>query len=302
MIRFDVQQAARFVGATLHVPEGMSGDVGFTGLTRDSRQVAAGNLYAALIGERVDGHEFLADAAAAGAAAALVTRPVDAPLVQLIVADVVRAMGTLARRWRASLPVRVVAVTGSNGKTTVKTMIAAILGRVAPTLATHGNYNNEIGVPLTLAELSDRHRFAVVEMGCGQPGDIAYLAGLAEPEVGVVTNAGPAHLERLGSVEGVARTKGELFAALDSAGCAVINRDDAYYEYWRDLCPEARRISFGVHADADVRLESGAGGWRVATPAGRFELDLALPGAHNRLNALAATAAATALGDRKSVV
>ena len=244
---------------------------------------------------RSDGHRFVADAAAAGAGAALVRTPVDAAIPQLVVDDVVCAMGGLARAWRARLPVQVVGITGSNGKTTVKTLLASILSRTAPTLATAGNYNNEIGVPLTLAMLSRRHRFAAIEMGCGQRGDIAYLADLAAPAVGVVTNAGPAHLERLGSVEGVARTKGELFSAIEPDGVAVINRDDDFYDYWCGLCPRARRITFGEHAEADVRLDVAGGTERVVTPAGAFDLELALPGAHNRMNALAAAAAAYAL-------
>jgi UDP-N-acetylmuramoyl-tripeptide--D-alanyl-D-alanine ligase len=293
MIRFELDEAARITGADLRRAD--AGAAAFAGMTQDTRGLQSGNLYAALVGERVDGHRFVADAAAAGAGAALVGQPVDAAIPQLVVDDVVRAMGRLARAWRARLPVQVVGITGSNGKTTVKTLLASILSRTAPTLATAGNYNNEIGVPLTLAMLSRRHRFAVVEMGCGQPGDIAYLADLAAPAVGVVTNAGPAHLERLGSVEGVARTKGELFSAIEPDGVAVINRDDDFHDYWCGLCPRARRITFGVHAEADVRLDVAGGTERVVTPAGAFDLELALPGAHNRMNALAATAAAYAL-------
>jgi UDP-N-acetylmuramoyl-tripeptide--D-alanyl-D-alanine ligase len=293
MIRFALDEAARVAEARLVRTEDAGS--GFAGITQDTRTLETGNLYVALRGERVDGHALLADAADAGAAAALVAREVDTPLAQLVVDDVARAMGRLARAWRAQLDVRVVGITGSNGKTTVKTMLGRILERAAPTLATRGNYNNEIGVPLTLAGLSQAHRYAVVEMGCGQPGDIAYLAEMASPCVGVVTNAGPAHLERLGSVEGVARVKGELFAALDADGVAVINRDDAFYDYWRGLCSHARRITFGADDDADVRLVREHGRDRVITPAGAFDLDLALPGAHNRINALAATAAACAL-------
>jgi len=296
MIHFTLNQAAEITQGTLRPGTGPASPNRFVGMTQDSRELCPGNLYAALVGARVDGHEFLTDAAAAGAAAALVSRPVeDAPLATIEVADVVRAMGDLARVWRASLPVRVVGITGSNGKTTVKTMLAAVLSRQAPTLATQGNYNNEIGVPLTLAGLGEPHRFAVIEMGCGQPGDIDYLAGIGAPDVAVVTNAGPAHLERLGTIEGVARTKGELFSALGPDGVAVINRDDRFYEDWKSLASDRRQISFGLSDQADVRLERRGGGEHVICADGEFRLDLALPGAHNRLNALAATAAARAL-------
>ena len=283
MIRFELERAAGIVDGELHLPSACRETGPFVGMTQDSRTLKPGNLYCALLGERVDGHRFVLDAAGAKAAAALVSRTVDAPVAQIVVDDVVKAMGRLAGAWRESMNVRVVAITGSNGKTTVKTMLASIMRRCAPTLATRGNYNNEIGVPLTLAALGEHHRFAVVEMGCGKPGDIEYLAAMARPDVGVVTNAGPAHLERLGSIDGVARTKGELFAALGADDVAVISRDDDYFEYWRGLCTESRQLAFGRSARADIRLE---GDDRVVTPAGAFTLELALPGEHNRLNAL----------------
>lgn len=293
MIRLTLADAVKATEGTLHAGDRYASE--FTGMTHDTRRLRSGNLYCALPGERVDGHDFVGDAASAGAAAALVGRRVDAPLPQIEVDDVVRAMGRLAALWRRRLSPRVVAITGSNGKTTVKNMLATILERVGPTLATAGNYNNEIGVPLTLARLDETDRFAVVEMGCGQPGDIAYLADIAKPDVAIVTNAGPAHLERLGSVEGVARTKGELFERLDDDGTAIINADDEYSGYWEGLCTSARRIRFGVSAQADVRLEESDGVETVDTPAGTFALDLRLPGAHNRMNALAAAGAALAL-------
>lgn len=296
MIRDSIERAAQSTQGRLWLPDGADAAAEFVGLTHDSRQLRPGMLYAAIVGSRVDGHDFLGDVAGHGAAAALVSRRIEsAPLAQIEVADVVRAMGDLTRAWRAAMPVRLVAVTGSNGKTTVKTMLAAILSRSAPTLATRGNYNNELGVPLTLAALGEQHRYAVLEMGCAQPGDIAWLAGIGQPDVAVVTNAGPAHLERLGSIEGVARTKGELFAALGPEGVAVINVDDRFADDWRSLCPGRRQIGFGRAASAEVRLElRGEEEW-VVTPDGEFRLVLALPGAHNRMNALAATAAALAL-------
>src|SRR6056297_1540859 len=292
MIRFELERAASIVEGRLHRPSESFEAGAFVGMTQDSRALKPGNLYCALLGERVDGHRFVSDAAGAGAAAALVSDVVDAPLAQIVVDDVVQAMGRLAGAWRASMNVRVAAITGSNGKTTVKTMLASIMRLDAPTLATRGNYNNEIGVPLTLAALGEQHRYAAIEMGCGKPGDIDYLAAMARPDVGVVTNAGPAHLERLGSIDGVARTKGELFAAL-AADVAVINRDDDYFEYWRGLCTGSRQLGFGRSDRADVRLDADN---QVTSPAGAFTLEMALPGEHNRINALAATAAALALG------
>ncbi len=293
MIRFELERAARIVEGRLHRPSENIEAGAFVGMTQDSRALKHGNLYCALVGERVDGHRYVLDAAGAGASAALVAHAVDAPIAQIVVDDVVRAMGALAGAWRASMNARVAAITGSNGKTTVKTMLASIMRRSAPTLATRGNYNNEIGVPLTLAALGEQHRFAVIEMGCGKPGDIEYLGAMTRPDVGVVTNAGPAHLERLGSIDGVARTKGELFAALGADDVAVINRDDDYFEYWRGLCTGSRQLGFGRSDRADVRLDADN---QVTTPAGAFTLEMALPGEHNRINALAATAAALALG------
>lgn len=271
-------------------------DIRLSGFCLDSRRVSVGNLFVALAGKHVDGHDFVEQAARQGAAAALVERRLPLDVAQILVDDVALALGRIARYWRSQLDVGLVGITGSNGKTTVKEMIDSILSRVGPTLATVGNYNNELGVPLTLGRLDAEHRYAVVEMGCGQPGDIRYLAELAAPQVGVVTNAGPAHLERLGSIEGVARTKGELFESLPDQGVAVINRDDDYADYWFGLSRHCARISFGRSSQADVRDRDGAGPvLGVDTPIGPIETRLALPGAHNRMNALAATAAAIAL-------
>ncbi|AKS42730.1 UDP-N-acetylmuramoyl-tripeptide--D-alanyl-D-alanine ligase [Wenzhouxiangella marina] len=275
----------------------MSGqDVAIRGLCLDSRKLQAGELFVALPGERVDGHAFVEAAARSGASAALVSRRLDVDLPQIEVADVAVALQSIAAAWRAALDVIVVGVTGSNGKTTVKEMIAAILSRVGPTLATRGNYNNELGVPVTLGRLEREHRFAVIEMGCGQAGDIRDLAALARPRVGVVTNAGPAHLERLGSLEGVARTKGELFESLPAEGVAVINADDRFFADWQARAAHCQRLSFGRSEAAQVRLLDGpAGRLNLDTPVGRIETTLAVAGEHNRMNAAAAAAVALAL-------
>lgn len=297
MIHYRIEQAAALVGGSLET-NAAGADAArwqFDGMCHDTRLVETGNLFCALAGQRVDGHDLVDQAAERGAVAALVSHDVDAGIPTLRVDDVPRAMGLLAGAWRRHCDPRLIGITGSNGKTTVKTMLATIVARVGKTCATRGNYNNELGVPLTLSGLDEEDRFAVVEMGCGQPGDIAYLAAIAGPDVAVVTNAGPAHLERLGSIEGVARTKGELFAALGEDGVAIINHDDPFHEYWCGIAGDRRRITFGQHAEADVRLVERGATPVVTTQAGEFELVLHLPGEHNRLNALAATAAALAL-------
>lgn len=297
MMHFSLSKMAQVTGGRV-----VGGDVEIRGMIHDARRVEPGNLFCALPGERFDGHDFLAQARDNGAEAALVSRSVDDALPQLVVDDVQEAMGRIARAWREHLDVAVVGITGSNGKTTVKEMTAAILAAHGPTLATQGNYNNELGVPLTLARLDPSHRFAVIEMGCNRPGDIAYLAGIARPDVGVVTNAGPAHLELLGSVEGVARTKGEMFSNLPAEGTAVINADDAYAPLWRELAGDRRIISFGMDGAANVSGILAQRLGRVHTPAGDFEFAPALPGRHNFCNALAATAAAVALDIRAAAI
>ncbi|HYW93670.1 MAG TPA: UDP-N-acetylmuramoyl-tripeptide--D-alanyl-D-alanine ligase [Gammaproteobacteria bacterium] len=293
------------IAPRLHARQ-MGPDAEFEGLTSDSRRVSAGQLFVALRGTRFDGHEYVRSAARDGASAALVERYIDRGPGQLVVADSRRGLGDLARLWRERFEIPLVGVTGSNGKTTVKEMLAAILRQRGPVLATEGNRNNDIGLPLTLCRLEARHAAAVLEMGANHAGEIAYLAGVARPGVGVVTNAGAAHLEGFGSREGVARAKGELFQALPAEGCAVINADDRYAGLWRELASGCRRLSFGLDRAADVRAVSieaapAAGG----VPGTRFELCLAgarvtvalpLPGAHNVMNALAAAAAAVAVG------
>ena len=202
------------------------------------------------------------------------------------------ALGRLAAHWRGRFRIPLVGVTGSNGKTTVKEMTAAVLRGVGPTLATEGNLNNDIGVPLTLARLGPEHRFAVVEMGANHPGEIAGLCAIARPRVGVVTHCAPAHLEGFGSVEGVARAKGELFAALPADGTAVVNADDAYAGLWIRTSAAGRRLTFGLEAVADVtgRWEPRDTGSQVhlVTPAGEADLRLALPklGAPGQVKAL----------------
>ena len=218
MIQMNLKQAAELLRCA--APQA---DASFCGITSDSRQVLPGMMFAALEGHTVDGHAYVQQAMERGAVAALVSRDVTAEIQQLKVYDVLRSLGILAGYWLGECPAKVVGITGSNGKTTVKEMIANILRQAGDVLATRGNYNNELGLPLTVFQLKKSHDFAVLEMGASKPGDIAYLAGIARPRVGVVTNIGPAHLQGFLSIEGVARAKGEMFAALPAEGTAVIN-------------------------------------------------------------------------------
>ncbi|WP_421620902.1 UDP-N-acetylmuramoyl-tripeptide--D-alanyl-D-alanine ligase [Alkalilimnicola ehrlichii] len=292
MSRFTLQEVAEWTGGTRHGDAVTVGEVGL-----DSRSLAPGGLFVAMAGERVDGHDFIADAARLGAAAALVEREGEWPLPVVRVADTRAALQALGAAWRRRLAARVVGVTGSNGKTTVKEMIAAILARRGATLATRGNLNNELGVPLTLLRLDREHRYAVIEMGANAPGEIARLTAIAAPEVAVITNAGPAHLEGFGDLAGVARAKGELFQGLPDAGVAVVNADDPQAPTWYALVGDRRGLRFGRGADADVRAtaETAGGHFELQIPGGRHPVRLPLPGRHNVMNALAAAAVAVAL-------
>jgi UDP-N-acetylmuramoyl-tripeptide--D-alanyl-D-alanine ligase len=221
----DLREAAQALGGRVH-----GAAASFAGVGTDSRTTCAGELFVALEGERFDGHEHVAEARAKGAAAALVSRVVDAALPQLVVDDTRLALGRLAAHWRSRYALELVALTGSNGKTTVKEMLAAILaahcGSRAPVLATEGNLNNDIGMPLTLLKLREAHRFAVIEMGMNHEGEIDYLTRIAQPTVALVTNAHRAHVGMLGSLEAIARAKGEIYAGLKPSGAAVVNDDD----------------------------------------------------------------------------
>ncbi len=291
----DLAEAARILGA-----EHTGGDAVIHGISTDSRTLKPGDLFVALTGPHFDGHDFLAHALGRGAAACLVERTIDEDLPALRVADSRIALGQLAAAWRARFTIPVVAVTGSNGKTTVKEMLAAILGQVGETLATQGNLNNDIGVPLTLFHLRRSHRYAVLELGANHHGEIAYLTQLVHPDVALITNAGDAHLEGFGSRRGIAEAKGEIYGGLGSDGTAVINADDDYAGFWQDLAAGHRVLRFGLDAPADVRAEwaptAQASRLHLYTPAGETELLLPLPGRHNVMNALAATAAALAIG------
>jgi UDP-N-acetylmuramoyl-tripeptide--D-alanyl-D-alanine ligase len=274
-------------------------DVQVDGVFTDTRRPQAGALFVALKGENFDAHEFLAQARAAGATAALVERPAPIDLPQVVVADVMLALGDLASAVRAPRRTRVVGVTGSNGKTTVKTLLASVLALHGRTHVNAGNFNNEIGLPLSLLTMPEDVDYAVLEMGAGKPGDIAYLAAIARPEIGLVNNIAPAHLERMGTLEGIAETKGALYTSLPAHGVAVINADDAFAGAFAAMAGTRRIVRFGLTAIADVRGEIIDAGtqkrFALRMPGGRSEIALPLPGRHNVMNALAAAAAAYAL-------
>lgn len=230
-------------------------DTVFKGISTDTRSLGTGNLFFALQGPNFDGHDYLEQAHAAGAVAAVVHKSCQAEIPLVEVDATCRALGRLASHWRDRFSIPLIAITGSNGKTTVRSMTAAILQRAGKTLSTRGNLNNDIGLPLTLSRLAERHQFAILEMGANHPGEIEYLAGIARPTIAVVTNAGPAHLEGFGDLDGVARAKGELFAALGEDDVAVINADDPYASLWRELASPARLVEFGFSPNANVRAD-----------------------------------------------
>jgi UDP-N-acetylmuramoyl-tripeptide--D-alanyl-D-alanine ligase len=277
----------------------------------DSRSLQPGALFVALGGERNDGHDFARAAAERGACGLLVERELPIDIPQVVVSNSLEALTACARAQRQLFSGPVVGITGSNGKTTTKEMIGAILSGIGTCLVTKGNLNNHIGVPLTLMELRQEHRFAVIEMGANHAGEIAHLASIAKPTVGLVTNAGPAHLEGFGSVEGVAAGKGELFAGLSANGVAVVNADDRFATTWRALAGSRRVITFGIDQPADftaraVQSSIGEKGpettFDLVSPLGSAYVSLKLGGLHNLRNALGAAAATSAAGARLSEI
>jgi len=280
-------------------------DRSFAVVSTDTRTIAAGDLFVALQGPRFDGHDFLDACMRSGAAGAIVSRPLAIQLSQVVVKDTLAALTALASEWRAQYTLPLVGVAGSNGKTTVKEMTAAILGQLGPCLATRGNLNNHIGVPVTLMRLEASHRTAVIEMGANRAGDVTALAAIARPTVGLITNAGAEHLEGFGSLEGVARAEGEMVASLERAATAVINADDGYAALWRGMSTAGRVLSFGLWPKADfhatdisqtVDANGTSLSFTLHTASGRAPVRLGLAGRHNVVNALAAAASAHAAG------
>ncbi|MGF1546323.1 MAG: UDP-N-acetylmuramoyl-tripeptide--D-alanyl-D-alanine ligase [Thiotrichales bacterium] len=270
-------------------------------VSTDTRARAGNELFFALEGPRFDAHAVLEQSGAPDYAGLVVTRSVNHRAPQIIVADTRVALGQFGAAWRKQFSGRVVGLTGSNGKTTVKEMIASILAVEHDVLYTQGNLNNEIGVPLTLLRLRPRHEIAVIEMGANHPGEIGYLTQLVRPDVALVNNAGPAHLEGFGDLDGVARAKGEIYAGLGSDGVAVINADDPYAAYWASLNENRRVVRFGATSAAEVCLVD-LDPLRLRLGDSEIELALQLEGRHNALNATAAAAVAYALGVANATV
>ncbi len=302
-VKMDLLAAADAMSGTL------SGEnASFLGVTTDSRAVRAGELFIALRGERFDGHAFVGEVKKLGAVAAVVdvagaeALGENTGLPLIVVADTRLALGSLAAAWRARFSVPVIAVTGSNGKTTSKEMIASVMQAAFgdAVLATQGNFNNDIGLPLTLLKLDDSHRVAIIEMGMNHPGEIAYLAAIARPTVALVTNAQRAHLAGMGSLDSIASEKGSLFTGLAADGFAVFSADEPWGDLWRAQIGKRRVMTFSCEQAADVTgryqmhgLENRVG---ITAQGETIDIDLALPGAHNARNALGAATAALAAG------
>jgi len=301
----DLQEAARGVGG-----EARGANALIAAVSSDTRTIKQGALFVALRGERFDGHEYIAAARARGAVAAMVDRRAlasavagDSDLPLLVVDDTRLALGRLAAHWRGKFRLPLIVVTGSNGKTTVKEMIAFILADhvgAGHYHATPGNLNNDVGLPLTVLGLRDEHRCAVVELGMNHPGETAQLAAIAQPTVALVNNAQREHQEFMQSVEDVAHEHGAVFSALPAEGVAVINADDRYAEYWRGACAPRRVLNFGLERPAAVSgrytLRDFGSDIVLRTPEGEIEVNLCAAGVHNVRNALAAAAAASAAG------
>ena len=294
MIKMSFSELAAILNAAPLTEDGQ-----FVGVSTDTRTLAPGHLFVALRGEQYDAHDFVAEAAKKRASAALVNHPVDVAIPQIVVSDTLAALGKLSANWRQRFSIPFIGITGSNGKTTLKNMTAAILraacGNDNAVLATEGNLNNNIGLPLTLLRLSETHRYAVIEMGMNHFGEIAYLTELTEPSIAIITNAAECHLEGVKSVAGVAQAKGEIFQGLTADGIAILNRDDDFFDYWRQQIGQRPYLTFGLKHPADISAVASENSLTLKTPAGHIDLVLPLPGSHNIMNALAATAGAIAL-------
>jgi UDP-N-acetylmuramoyl-tripeptide--D-alanyl-D-alanine ligase len=291
-----LSQAASSMQGVLH-----GADRPFEGVSTDTRTIRDGQLFFALQGPNFDGRDYVDVARENGAAAAIVSKHVNEDVSQIVVDDAKAALGRFGSAWRKEHDTTVIGITGSNGKTTLKELVAACLRRQAPTLATQGNLNNDIGMPLMLARIDESHRYAVLEMGANHTGEIAYLASLAGPDVVVITNAGAAHLEGFGSIDGVARAKGEILQDAKRPQVAVLNADDQFYEYWASLVGDVASLSFGFSDSADVRADdiiasASSTSFTLHVAGESIAVSLPLVGIHNVRNACAAAAVAHALG------
>ncbi len=279
-------------------------DITVNNISIDTRTLQRGNLYLAIKGENFDGNDFVKQAEKSGAAAALLSRNIDTQLPKIIVTDTRLALAKIAGALRKQMALPVCAITGSNGKTTVKEMVTAILSVNAKVLSTRGNFNNDIGVPLTLLRLENQHDFAVIEMGANHPGEIAYTGQFVRPDISIITNVGAAHLEGFGSIQGVAKAKSEIIQSLPPHGTAVLNADDPFFDFWQDVAGDRKIISFGFSETANItaseisnKIERSQFVTTFNLKTGKHEtpVSLHLAGKHNVLNALAAASACLAM-------
>ncbi|MEE9332616.1 MAG: UDP-N-acetylmuramoyl-tripeptide--D-alanyl-D-alanine ligase [Granulosicoccaceae bacterium] len=276
-------------------------DLQLNSFSTDTRTLNSGDIYIALQGENFDGHDYIEQAAELGAAGFVVNKPVNTNKPCLQVANTLLALQQLSSLWARGHQVPTIAITGSNGKTTVKELIAAILRQLGPVLATEGNLNNEIGVPLTLLKLRQAHQYAVIEMGANHPGEIKVLSRLASPDVAVITNTEAAHLEGFGSLLEIAKAKSEIFSGLEDDGWAVLYADDVRADILETAASEFRICTFGKSEDADVHAGRGDG-FRVEGVGDAFDISFSLLGDHNRVNALAAIAAVQCLDAQSDTI
>ena len=297
VIEMMLSEAANKLSASL-----IGNDNLFKGCVTDSRKKLENTLFIALKGEHFDGHDYIADVSKKGANAVMVTREVETDLPQILVKDTKKAMGQLAAVWRDKFSIPVIGITGSNGKTTVKEMLALILQQNARVLSTQGNYNNDIGLPLTLFELNEEHEYTVLEMGANHSGEIQYLTSIAKPNVAVITQCAPAHLEGFGSIQDVAIAKAEIYQGLQNNGVAIINADDNYADYWLSVTDHYKQILFGLDKTADVyasNIQSSSANkgnqFTLHVNTETVNIDLSVAGKHNVMNALAAASCAKAL-------
>lgn len=305
-----LSDVAKALNATTPEACGLLGaDVAFNSVGSDSRNIEADQLFVAIKGPSFDGNAFACEAIKKGAAAVMVTDKASEARPALLVSDTRLGLGELAKFWRNQFAVPVIAITGSNGKTTTKEMLSAILsaacGSVDKVHATSGNLNNDIGLPLTLLKIRKNHQYVVAEMGMNHLGEIEYLTHITQPDVAVINNAGTAHIGELGSRENIARAKGEIFSGLKMDGIAVINADNDYAAYWQSLITNRKIVTFGLKQSADVSATfqeqasnnlMGSSLVNLSTPDGKISFNLQVQGAHNIYNALAASAAAFSVG------
>ncbi|CAM4416207.1 MAG: UDP-N-acetylmuramoyl-tripeptide--D-alanyl-D-alanine ligase [Legionellaceae bacterium] len=296
MLDFTLSELAKKIPA-LH----QGSDMKIHTLCTDTRYLQPGDVFLALQGLHFNGHDFIAEAEQKGAAAVIVSQEVTTVLPLLRVSDTRIALGKIAQLHRQTLNMDCVAITGSCGKTTTKTLMAAVLSQQGKTLATQGTLNNDIGVPLTLLRLNKEYEYAVIELGANHRGEIAYIAEMTVPNIAIITNAGPVHLEGFKTIEGVAKAKGEIYQFLTQEGIAIINADDPFANYWKSQIKSQAILTFGFHAAADItatniRNSDGVSShFDLVTPKGSIDIELRLIGEHNISNALAVAAAAIGL-------